>query len=92
MYYAAHHLGRLLLTTVGLTPGQWRRNVHRRVLDELERHFVIPGRMSPETWNMLVHLRSDRVRADYELGITIFEQDVQDAVNHLEIDTVGELR
>lgn len=84
IYYAAHHLGRLLLTTVGLTPSQWRRDVHRRVLDELERHFVIPGRMSPDTWHTLSQLRSYRVRADYELDVPIAEPEVRDAVNYLE--------
>lgn len=84
IYYAAHHLGRLLLTTVGLTPGQWRRDVHRRVLDELERHFVIPRRMSPRILRILNLLRAYRVRADYELDVQISESDVHDAVNHLE--------
>jgi uncharacterized protein (UPF0332 family) len=84
IYYAAHHLGRLLLTTVGLRPGRWRRNVHRRVLDELEHHFVIPGTMSRRTLRTLNLLRSYRVRADYELDVPISEQDVRDAINHLE--------
>jgi uncharacterized protein (UPF0332 family) len=84
IYYAAHHLGRLLLTTVGLTPGQWRRDVHRRVLDELERHFVIPRRMSPRILRILNLLRAYRVRADYELDVQISESDVHDAVNRLE--------
>lgn len=84
IYYAAHHLGRLVLTTVGLTPHQWRRNVHRRVLDELERHFVNPGTMSPRALRRLNLLRIYRVRADYTLDVQISEQDVLDAINHLE--------
>ena len=84
IYYAAHHLGRLLLTSVGLTPGQWRRDVHRRVLDELTSHFVIPGQMSPNTWQTLSQLRSYRVRADYDLDVEISEQEVRDAINRLD--------
>ena len=84
IYYAAHHLGRLLLTTIGLMPDQWRRNVHRRVLDELERHFVNPGTMSSDALQMLTQLRAYRVHADYELDIPISEQDVRNAVNLLE--------
>jgi len=45
LYYAAHHVGRLLLRNVGLSPEQWRVNVHRRVLDELEQRFVNTGIM-----------------------------------------------
>ena len=84
IYYAAHHLGRLLLTSVRLTPGQWRRDVHRRVLDELERHFVIPGRMRPRVLRILSRLRASRTRADYELDVQIPEQDVREAINLLE--------
>jgi len=72
------------LTTVGLTPGQWRRDVHRRVLDELERHFVITRRMSPRILRILNLLRAYRIRADYELDVQISESDVHDAVNRLE--------
>ncbi|MBM3236913.1 hypothetical protein FJZ31_11535 [Candidatus Poribacteria bacterium] len=34
LYYAAHHVGRLMLRNVGLAPEQWRANVHQQVLDE----------------------------------------------------------
>lgn len=46
LYYAAHHVGRALLRNVGLTPEEWRVNVHRRVLDELEHRFVNTGTIS----------------------------------------------
>ena len=65
-------------------PDQWCRNVHRRVLDELERHFVNPGTMSSDALQMLTQLRAYRVHADYELDIPISEQDVRNAVNLLE--------
>lgn len=81
IYYAAHHLGRLLLTSVGLTPGQWRRDVHRRVL---ERHFVIPRKMRPRILRILSRLRASRTRADYELDVQIPEQEVREAINLLE--------
>jgi len=40
LYYAAHHLGRRVLIETSLQPEQWRANVHRRVLDELNRQYV----------------------------------------------------
>ena len=47
LYYAAHHVGRLMLRNVGLAPEQWRGDVHRRVINELERCFVDVGNMNP---------------------------------------------
>ncbi|MFQ6043484.1 MAG: hypothetical protein ACE5PV_21730 [Candidatus Poribacteria bacterium] len=83
IYYAAHHLGRLLLTTIGLTPSRWRRDVHRRVIDELERRFVTQGTMSANAWQTLSQLRTYRIQADYELTLHVREQDVRDAVIRL---------
>jgi len=71
LYYAAHHVGRLMLRNVGLTPEQWYADVHRRVLDELERHFVSTGTMSRNAWRSLWQLRQLRTLADYTLSTPI---------------------
>jgi uncharacterized protein (UPF0332 family) len=68
MYYAAHHLGRRLLIEIGVLPDEWRQNVHRRVLEELERHYVSTGRMSREALDALSELRTLRIAVDYELS------------------------
>ena len=67
LYYAAHHVGRLMLRNVGLTPEQWRMDVHRRVLEELEEHFVNTGAMNRNALRVLRRLRRLRTVADYEL-------------------------
>ncbi len=71
LYYAAHHLGRALLRNVGLTPQQWRRNVHERVIDELRNHFVLNARMTVRALHALLRLRRYRIQADYNLTIAI---------------------
>ena len=74
----AHHLGRLLLQNVGLTPHLWSRDVHfvhqrlrlmvhRRVINELEHHYVFIGVMSYDALEALEHLLRYRIQADYEL-------------------------
>ncbi len=68
MYYSAHHLGRRLLIEIGISPNEWRQNVHRRVLEELERHYVSTGRMSQEALDALSELRTLRIAADYDLS------------------------
>jgi uncharacterized protein (UPF0332 family) len=96
LYYAAHHVGRALLKsvrfahrrlrlTVGLTPEQWRDNVHNHVIDELERRFVDTGNMNPNALEALVLLRRLRVRADYILSIRIRERNINRALNLFEI-------
>ena len=71
LYYAAHHLGRLLLLREGLQPNQWRMNVHQRVIEELQQRFFAPGRMSDEAFRALVELRRLRRIADYDLSMRI---------------------
>jgi len=68
LYYAAHHLARRLLAEAGLQPEQWRLNVHQRVLNELQQHYVLPGRMGEEAWEALERLRDLRRTADYNLA------------------------
>jgi len=85
LYYAAHHVGRALLRNVGLTPEQWRDNVHNHVIDELERRFVDTGNMNPNALEALVLLRRLRVRADYILSIRIRERNINRALNLFEI-------
>jgi len=71
LYYAAHHLGRRLLIEIGLQPEQWRANVHRRVLDELNQRYVSTGQMTLEAWKALNRLLDLRRTADYELAKSI---------------------
>jgi len=84
LYYAAHHVGRLMLRNVGLAPEQWRGDVHRRVLDELRRHYVNTGMMNRDAWVALWDLRQLRIRTDYELFATIRNRDVTRAINFFE--------
>ena len=81
LYYATHHVGRALLRSAGLAPEQWRVNVHRRVLDELERRFVNTGIMGRNALENLERLRRRRVRADYNLDVQIRDIDVTEAIN-----------
>lgn len=81
LYYAAHHVGRALLRSVGIAPEQWRVNVHRRVLDELERRFVNTGITGRNALENLERLRRRRVRADYNLDVQIRDIDVTEAIN-----------
>ena len=81
LYYAAHHLGRLLLSNVGLNPEQWRGDVHRRVLRELEGHYVIAGIMNANALDALDRLRRYRIRADYELTFRIRFRTLTEALN-----------
>ena len=81
LYYAAHHLGRLLLSNVGLNPEQWRGDVHRRVLRELEGRYAIAGIMNANTLDALDRLRRYRIRADYELAFRIRFRALTDALN-----------
>ncbi|HIE27983.1 TPA: hypothetical protein EYP66_11920 [Candidatus Poribacteria bacterium] len=80
LYYAAHHLPRLLLRSVGLAPEQWRRDVHHRVWSELRQHYVNIGRMNIRTLNILERLRRRRIRADYELHFVIRDEYMDEAV------------
>jgi len=57
LYYAAHHLGRLLLRNAGLAPHRWRGNVHNRVINELDARYVSIGIMSRRALNALNQLR-----------------------------------
>jgi uncharacterized protein (UPF0332 family) len=80
LYYAAHHVGRLMLRNVGLAPEQWRANVHQRVLDELESQYVHAGTMNPNALRALRRLRIYRLRADYELTAVIHDDDISKAL------------
>jgi len=84
LYYAAHHVGKALLKSVGLTPEQWRGNVHGRVINELECRFVDTGDMNPNALEALELLRRLRVRADYILNIRIRERNINQALNLFE--------
>jgi uncharacterized protein (UPF0332 family) len=77
VYYSAHHLSRYLLRSVGLRPETWRRNVHRRVIDEMERRFVIPNLIDTEMLQFLENMRRYRVRADYQLHLAAAEWHVE---------------
>lgn len=78
IYYSAHHLSRYLLRIVGLRPETWRRNVHRRVIDEIRRRFVTTNMMNTQMIPLLRDMRRNRVKADYQLHLTISESDVED--------------
>ena len=77
IYYSAHHLSRCLLSRVGLHPETWRRNIHQRVIAEIRRRFVDANLMNPEIFRFLEDMRRYRVRADYQLRITINKGDVE---------------
>lgn len=81
LYYAAHHLGRLLLRNVGLTPHSWRRDVHDRVINELQHHYVLTGMMSERTLHALRRLRRYRIKADYNLALAIQPTQITAAIN-----------
>ncbi len=85
LYYAAHHVGRLMLRNVGFAPEQWRVNVHKRVLDELEERYVNTGIMSRNALDALRQLRGLRAIADYELDIRIRYKNITDALNLFEM-------
>ncbi len=84
LYYAGHHLGRRLLIETGLQPEQWRQNVHRRVLEELERNYVAKGRMSRDALDALNELRNLRRTADYDMVRHIRLRDLNRAVRLFE--------
>ncbi|MBM3238222.1 hypothetical protein FJZ31_18170 [Candidatus Poribacteria bacterium] len=71
LYYATHYLGRRLLIEIGMQPEQWSANVHQRTLDELYRHYVTMGRMTPEAWRALNELRNLRRIVDYQLAVPV---------------------
>ena len=77
IYYSAHHLSRYLLRRVGLRPETWRRNVHQRVIDEIQRRFVATNMMNAQMIPLLRDMRRNRVNADYQLRTTISEGDVE---------------
>ncbi len=77
IYYSAYHLSRYLLRSVGMRPETWRRNVHRRVIDEIERRFVDANLMNPEIFSFMEDMRRFRVRADYQLHLTFSEGHVE---------------
>jgi uncharacterized protein (UPF0332 family) len=84
LYYAAHHVGRALLKSVGLAPDGWRVNVHRRVLDELEHRFVNTGAMKRNALEALERLQRLRSQADYQLATPIRNRDITQAMNFFE--------
>ncbi len=78
IYYSAHHLSRYLMRRVGLRPDTWRRNVHQRVIDEIQKRFVATNLMDAQMIPLLRNMRRHRVNADYQLRTTINEGDVED--------------
>ncbi len=80
LYYAAHHLSRLLLRKSGLRTEAWRKNVHQRVIGELGRRFAETGRMDHEIFASLDTMRRLRVRADYQLHRVITESNVENTI------------
>jgi uncharacterized protein (UPF0332 family) len=80
LYYAAHHLGRRLLIEISMQPEQWRVNVHQRVLNELDQHYITTGRMTLGAWIALDRQRDLRRQADYELGKPIRLRNVNRAI------------
>jgi len=85
LYYAAHHLGRSLLRNVGLSPHRWRRDVHSRVINELDTHYVSIGIMSRRALNALNQLRRYRTDVDYDLTLAISNQQVLNAIHLFEV-------
>ena len=81
LYYAAHHLGRLLLRNIGIDAHRWRSGVHRRVIRELGQHYVASGAMNTDTLDALEQLRIYRVWADYNMARRIRERHVTSALN-----------
>jgi uncharacterized protein (UPF0332 family) len=81
LYYAAHHLGRLLLRNIGIDVQRWRGEVHHRVIHELRRHYVASGAMNAHILAALEQLRRYRVRADYIMALCIRERHVTRALN-----------
>jgi len=78
IYYSAHHLSRYILRRIGLRPEIWRRNVHQRVIDEIQRRFVTANLMNVQIVPFLEIMRRHRVNADYQLHLTISEGDVKE--------------
>ena len=77
IYYSAHHLSRYLLMRLGLRPETWRMNIHQRVSDEIRRQFVVTNLMDRDIFSFLEFMRRSRVRADYQLHLTISEENVE---------------
>ncbi len=77
IYYSAYHLSRYLLRRVRLRPETWRRNVHRRVIDEMKRRFVDANLMNSEILQFLEDMRRFRIRADYQLHLTISDGNIE---------------
>jgi len=78
LYYAAHHLSRLLLRKSGLRTEAWRRDIHRRVIHEIDAQFVKTGQMDSEVLSLLKAMRRLRVRADYQLRSSIHKGDTEE--------------
>jgi len=85
LYYAGHHLGRLLLRNIGLTPEQWHRDVHRRVINELQVEdsrngvrYVDTGLMALDALTALRRLHRRRLVADYELDADVVLKEFPD--------------
>ena len=85
IYYSAHHLSRHLLRGVGLRPDTWRRNVHQRVIDGIQRRFVATNTMNAQMVPLLRDMRRNRVNADYQLRTTIGESDVENMLEMFDI-------
>ena len=77
IYYSAHHLSRYLLESVGMRPETWQVNSHQRVIDEIEGRFVVTNLMDAEIFQFLENMRRYRVKADYQLHLTISKSHVE---------------
>lgn len=77
VYYSVHHLSRFLLRKVGLRPERWRGSVHKRVIDEVEKRFVETDLMDIGIFQFIEIMRRYRVKADYQLHLTVSENDVE---------------
>ena len=91
LYYAAHHLGRLLLKKRGENPDAWSGEVHRRVIDELLAKFVTTRILTSETVRHLDILRAKRVKADYFLNRR-FQREEIDKIFRLYREFLDEVR
>ena len=60
----------------GYDTDSWRIGVHQGTLKAVERNFVSTGLMSKKTISMLATMKQKRQKADYNLGITLQESEV----------------
>ncbi|MHB2016115.1 MAG: HEPN domain-containing protein [Candidatus Xenobia bacterium] len=64
-YYYAFHFAQALLIMEGL-----EARTHRGVIHLINKHFVQPGRIPPQTAQILAQRETDRLAADYDAAST----------------------